>query len=174
MWPGHHYGPAPWDDKQSRPDWNPVYYHRADEKGLGFDRTSTGSNSVSQYHKEVRERFANITTCPESFLLWFHHVPWDYRLPSGRKMWDDLAMHYQSGVEWTRTAGKEWAGLTGVIDAERQAEIAKKLSIQYSDAVWWRDSVLLYFQTFSKEPLPIGVAKPAKTLEEYEATSIKR
>jgi len=174
MWPGHHYGPAPWDDKQPRPDWNPVYYHRADEKGLGFDRTSTGSNMVSQYHTEVRERFANRTTCPEKFLLWFHHVPWDYRLRSGRKLWDELALHYQSGVEWTRTAGKEWAGLTGVVDTERQAEVAKKLSIQQSDAVWWRDSVLLYFQTFSKEPLPNGVGKPAKTLEEYKATSIKR
>jgi alpha-glucuronidase len=174
MWPGHHYGPAPWDDSQPRPDWNPVNYHRADKKGLGFDRTSTGSNMVSQYHTEVRERFANRTTCPEKFLLWFHHVPWDYRLRSGRKLWDELALHYQSGVEWTRTAGKEWTGLTGVVDAERQAEVAKKLSIQQSDAVWWRDSVLLYFQTFSKEPLPNGVGKPAKTLEVYKSTSIKR
>ena len=174
MWPGHHYGPAPWDERQPRPDWNPVYYHRADEKGLGFDRTATGSNSVGQYHTEVRERFANISTCPEKFLLWFHHVPWDYRLRSGRKLWDELALHYQSGVEWTRTAGKEWDGLTGVVDTERQAEVAKKLSIQQSDAVWWRDSVLLYFQTFSKEPLPNGVGKPAKTLEVYKSTSIKR
>src|ERR1044071_2048164 len=99
MWGGHHYGPAPWWDKEARPDWNPVYYHRADERGLGFDRTQTGSNAVSQYLSPVRERFAGLTTCPEEFLLWFHHVPWDYRMRSGRTMWDELAWHYQRGVE---------------------------------------------------------------------------
>lgn len=173
MWGGHHYGPAPWWDKEGRADWNPVYYHRADERGLGFDRTPTGSNAVSQYHPPVRDRFASLTTCPEKFLLWFHHVPWDYRCRSGRTMWDELALRYQRGVDWVRATRKEWDGLTGVIDPERHAEVAKKLTIQERDAVWWRDAVLLYFQTFSKRPLPAGVEKPQKTLEEYKATSLR-
>jgi alpha-glucuronidase len=172
MWGGHHYGPAPWWDKEGRADWNPVYYHKADERGLGFDRTKTGSNTVSQYYAPVRERFANPATCPEKFLLWFHHVSWDYRMRSGQTMWDELAMHYQRGVDWVRVARKDWAAMAGVIDGERHAAVAAKLAIQERDAIYWRDSVLLYFQTFSKRPLPKGVEKPQKTLEEYKAKSL--
>jgi alpha-glucuronidase len=173
MWGGHHYGPAPWWDTEPRADWNPVYYHRADEHGLGFDRTETGSNTLSQYRAPIRERFANWTTCPEEFLLWFHHVPWDYRMRSGRKMWDELALHYQRGVNWARDTRKEWNALAGVIDSERHREVAQKLAIQERDAVWWKDAVLLYFQTFSKRPLPEAVEKPQKTLEQYKATNLK-
>jgi alpha-glucuronidase len=173
MWGGHHYGPAPWWDKEKRADWNPVYYHRADVHGLGFDRTPTGSNAVSQYHPPVRDVVGNLKTCPDKFLLWFHHVPWDYRMRSGRTMWDELALHYQRGVDWVRTARKEWDSMAGVIDGERHAEIARKLAIQERDAIWWRDAVLLYFQTFSNRPLPDGVEKPQKSLEEYKATSLQ-
>ena len=172
MWGGHHYGPAPWWDTEKRDDWNPVYYHRADAKGLGFDRTPTGSNSVSQYHAPVRDQFANLSTCPEKFLLWFHHVSWDYRLRSGRTLWDELALHYQRGVDWVRATRKEWNALAGVIDPERHAAVAKKLAIQERDAIYWRDACLLYFQTFSKRPLPSGVEKPQKTLEEYKTKSL--
>jgi alpha-glucuronidase len=172
MWGGHHYGPAPWWDKESRSDWNPTYYHRADEQGLGFNRTKTGSNSVSQYHPPVRDRFAGLATCPEKLLLWFHHVPWDHRMRSGRSMWDELSLHYQRGVDWVRATRKEWDGLAGFIDSERHAEVAKKLALQERDAIHWRDSVLLYFQTFSKRPLPNGVEKAPKTLEEYKAKSL--
>jgi alpha-glucuronidase len=167
MWPGHHYGPAPWWDKGERTDWTSIYYHRADEKGLGFDRTKTGSDTVSQYHEPVREIFADPARCPEKFLLWFHHLPWDYRMHSGRTMWDELALHYQRGVDWVRTARKDWDSLSGVIDGQRHAEVAKKLAIQERDAAWWRDAVLIYFQGFSQLPLPKGVEKPEKTLEEY-------
>ncbi|MBS1786229.1 MAG: alpha-glucuronidase [Acidobacteria bacterium] len=172
MWAGHHYGPAPWWNKEKRDDWNPTYYHRADEKGLGFDRTKTGSNSVSQYHPPVRNQFANLKTCPEKYLVWFHHVPWDYRMKSGRIFWDELALHYQRGVDWVRAARKDWDALSGVIDAERHAVVAKKLAVQERDAAYWRDACLLYFQTFSKRPLPAGVEKPGKTLEEYKAKSL--
>jgi alpha-glucuronidase len=172
MWGGHHYGPAPWWNTEPRADWNPVYYHRADERGLGFDRTAAGSNTLSQYHPPVRDYFTNLTTCPEAFLLWFHHVPWDYRMRSGRIMWDELALHYQRGVDWMGATRKEWDALAGTIDPERHGEVAKKLAIQERDAIWWRDAVLLYFQTFSKRPLPAGVSKPAKTLEEYKAKSL--
>jgi alpha-glucuronidase len=172
MWGGHHYGPAPWENKFERADWNPVTYHRADAVGIGYDRTETGSNSVSQYHPPVRARFADLRTCPEKFLLWFHHAPWDWRARSGRTLWDELALHYQRGVEWVRGARKSWDSLAGVIDPERHAEVAKKLAIQERDAAWWRDSCLLYFQTFSKRPLPPGVEKPQHTLEEYKAKSL--
>jgi alpha-glucuronidase len=172
MWGGHHYGPAPWWNTEPSPVWNPVYYHRADAQGLGFDRTATGSNAVADYRPPVRERFADLKTCPEKFLLWFHHVPWDYRLRSGRTLWDGLALHYQRGVDWTRGARRSWDSLSGVIDAERHAAVAKKLSIQERDAAWWRDACLLYFQTFSKRSLPAGVERPQRTLEEYKATSL--
>jgi alpha-glucuronidase len=172
MWGGHHYGPAPWWDTEPRPDWNPVYYHRADELGLGFDRTETGSNAASRYHIEVRDRFANLATCPEKYLLWFHHVPWDYRMQSGKTMWDELALHYQRGVDWVRVTRKNWDALAGVIDEQRHNEVAQKLAIQERDAIWWRDAVLIYFQTFAKRPLPAGVAQPQKTLTEYKAKSL--
>ncbi|MBI1761567.1 MAG: alpha-glucuronidase [Acidobacteria bacterium] len=172
MWGGHHYGPAPWWSKEPRPDWNPVYYHRADEKGLGFDRTPAGSNSVAQYHAPVRAQFAELKTCPEKYLVWFHHVPWDYRMKSGRILWDELALHYQRGVAWVRAARQDWEALAHVIDAERHAAVTKKLALQERDAVYWRDACLLYFQTFSKRPLPPGVEQPQKTLDEYKATSL--
>jgi alpha-glucuronidase len=172
MWGGHHYGPAPWWDTESRDDWNPIYYHRADERGVGFDRTATGSNTVSQYHPPVRDIFANLKTCPEAFMLWFHHVPWEHRMRSGRILWDELAVHYQRGVHWVRTTRKEWDALDGAIDPTRHGDVAKKLAIQERDAIWWRDACLVYFQTFSKRPLPAGVEKPAHTLAEYKAKSL--
>jgi alpha-glucuronidase len=172
MWPGHHYGPAPWWDKAKRPDWNSIYYHRADDRGLGFDRTPTGSNSVGQYRPPVRDRFADLATCPDELLLWFHHVPWDFRMRSGRILWDELALRYQRGVDWIRAVRRRWDALAGTIDAERHAEVARKLTIQEHDAAWWRDAVLLYFQTFSHRPLPEGVERPRGTLEDYRSTSL--
>jgi alpha-glucuronidase len=172
MWAGHHYGPQPWWDGEPRPDWNPVYYHRADARGLGFDRTRSGSNAVAQYHPPVRRRFADPDACPEEFLLWFHHVGWDRRLRSGRTMWDELALRYQRGVDWVRAARKRWDALGGAIDAERHRAVAERLALQERDAVWWRDACLLYFQTFSRRPLPAGVERPRKRLEEYKARSL--
>ena len=172
MWPGHHYGPAPWYAEAERPDWNSVYYHRADARGLGFDRTPKGSNAVGQYNSPLRERLADPRTTPEKFLLWFHHVPWGQRLRSGRTLWDELALSYQRGVEWVRGAQKTWDSLRVAIDAERHAEVSRKLSVQERDAAWWRDAVLLYFQTFSRRPLPPGVERPQKTLAEYMRTSL--
>ncbi len=172
MWGGHHYGPAPWENQFERADWNPVYYHRADARGIGFDRTAKGSNAVAQYSPAVRAVFGDPARTPEKYLLWFHHVPWDRRMRSGRTLWDELALKYQRGVDWVRAARKEWDSLAGVIDAERHAAVRRKLEIQERDAVAWRDACLLYFQTFSKRPLPAGVEKPRKTLEEYKAKSI--
>jgi alpha-glucuronidase len=157
MWGGHHYGPAPWENKFERADWNPVYYHKADALGLGFDRTASGSNAIEQYSPAVRAIFGNPAATPEKYLLWFHHVPWDRKMRSGRTLWDELALHYQRGVDWVRAARKEWDALAGTIDAERHAAVKRKLEIQERDAIVWRDACLLYFQTFSKRPLPAGV-----------------
>ena len=173
MWGGHHYGPAPWWDKEKRNDWNPVYYHKANDTGIGFDRTKTGSNTVSQYHAPVRQQYSNLQRCPEEFLLWFHHVSWDHKMKDGHTLWDDLAYSYQDGVIWVRSARLQWAILRGVIDPERHAEIKEKLAIQERDAVWWRDACLLYFQTFSRRPLPVGVEPAAKSLAEYKAKSLE-
>lgn len=173
MWGGTHYGPAPWWNTEPRADWNPVYYHRADNEGVGFDRTQTGSNTLSQYHLAVQNKYANPNTCPEKLLLWFHHVAWNHRTRSGNTLWNELALHYQHGVDWVRDARKKWDTLAKVIDAERYAAVERKLSIQERDAVWWRDACLSYFQTYSKLPLPAGVEKPAHTLEEYKATSLQ-
>ncbi len=172
FWGGHHYGPAPWWDTEKRDDWNPVYYHKADAAGIGFDRTKTGSNTVSQYHPPVRREFADLQTCPEKFLLWFHHVSWDYRMKSGRTLWDELALHYQRGVDWVRNTKRSWATLKDRIDPETHAAVAKKLEIQERDAIWWRDACLLYFQTFSQRPLPAGVEPAAKPLAEYKAKAL--
>jgi alpha-glucuronidase len=120
----------------------------------------------------VRARFSNLKTCPEKFLLWFHHVRWDYRMKSGRTLWDEMALHYQRGVDWVRAARKQWDTLKGILDEDRHQAVAQKLAIQERDAVVWRDACLLYFQTFSKRPLPAGVEKAARTLDEYKAESL--
>jgi alpha-glucuronidase len=172
FWGGHHYGPAPWWDTEKRDDWNPVYYHKADAFGIGFDRTKTGSNTVSQYHLPVRQQFEDSKRCPEKFLLWFHHVSWDHKMKSGRTLWDELALHYQHGVDWVRSTRATWAGLRGVIDDERYTAISNKLAIQERDAVWWRDACLLYFQTFAKRPLSAGVENPAHSLNQYKAKAL--
>ena len=166
IWTGHHYGPQPWWDREKREDWNPVYFHRASADGLGFDRTAKGSNALSQYHPGAREHFADLTKVSDEFLLWFHHVPWDHKMRTGRTLWDELSLRYQRGVDWTRAANKTWASLAGKIDPELHAAVAAKFSIQEKDAIWWRDACLLYFQTFSKLPFPNGVEKPTHTLEE--------
>lgn len=172
MWGGHHYGPAPWWNTYSRDDWNPTYYNKADESGIGFDRTKTGSNTISQYFPQVRNEFSNLKTVPEKYLLWFQHVPWDYKMKSGKTLWNEMALKYQSGVDWTRKARKDWDDLKGVIDPERHQAIARKLAIQERDAIWWKDASLSYFQTFSKRPLPNGVEKPQRTLEEYKTIDL--
>jgi alpha-glucuronidase len=169
---GHHYGPAPWDASATRADWTPVYYNRADAVGLGFDRSATGSNAVGQYSPEVAKIFGSIDKVPEKYLLWFHHVPWDHRMASGRTLWDELVVHYTRGVQTVSNMRKTWASLAPYVDAQRHAEVAAFLEVQEKEAKWWRDACIAYFQTFSKRPLPAGYAPPAKTLQEYEAIKI--
>lgn len=168
MWGGHHYGPAPWWNSFSRDDWNPTYYNKATETGIGFDRTRTGSGTVDQYFPPLREEYANPKSCPEKFLLWFHHLPWSYQTRSGRTLWNEMAIRYQRGVNWAKAAQQEWRSLKGAIDPERHAAVARKLAVQARDAVWWKDASLTYFATLSNMPLPAAVERPQRTLEEYK------
>ncbi|MDH5033422.1 alpha-glucuronidase [Chryseobacterium cucumeris] len=166
---GHHYGPEPWGDyKGGRSDWSPVYYHQADAKGLGFDRTKTGSNAVSQYFTPLNERYGNISTCPENLILWFHHVPWDYTMKDGKSLWDELCYTYDSGVKKVRDYQKTWDRMEPYIDKQRFADVQSKLKIQSKDAVWWKDACLLYFQTFSKKPIPYDIERPVHELEDLK------
>ena len=168
MGTGHHYGPAPWVNNAGRADWNPVYYHRADEKGIGFDRTKTGSDALSQYAPEVRKIFSDMNTCPEKYLLWFHHVPWDFKMRSGRTLWEELCYKYHTGVDSVRAMRKQWNEIQGKMDEERFRHVQMLLNIQVEEAIWWRDACLLYFQTFSKMPIPAKYEKPSKSLEYYK------
>src|SRR4029077_7253965 len=120
---GHHYGPQPWDHSGKRTDWMPVYFHRADAKGIGFDRTSTGSNAVTQYAPEIAAALENIKTTPDNVLLWFHHVPWDYNMPSGKTLWTELVEHYDQGVQNVRDMRETWAGLSSFVDSPRFEQV---------------------------------------------------
>jgi alpha-glucuronidase len=168
---GHHYGPGPWVSGGGRADWTSVYYHRADANGIGFDRTASGSNAVSQYAPPVRDRFSSLKTVTDDYLLWFHHVPWDYRMASGRTLWDELTFRYCRGVDAVRVMQKTWQGVSTFVDAERYEETRAFLAIQEKEARWWRDASVLYFQTFSKRPIQDSCGPPANTLEHYMSIS---
>lgn len=163
---GHHYGPGPWVN-QGRADWTSVYYHEADEKGIGFNRSLSGSDAVSQYHKPLDELFGNMETCPEKYLLWFHHVNWNHKMKSGRTLWDELCYKYNNGVATVRKMLQIWNLLEGKIDNERFEHVKTLLKIQEKEAKWWRDACLLYFQTFSGIPVPEKYEKPEHTLDYY-------
>lgn len=167
----HHYGPGPWVKDLARPEWNPVYYHKADRNGIGYDRTKTGSDAVAQYAPEVARMFADVKTTPERDLLWFHHVGWDDRLKSGKTLWNELVARYTLGVGEVADMHREWRALAPHIDRERFAKTDAFLSIQQKESQWWRDASLAYWTSVSGRPLPAGEAPPAKTLPEYEAIS---
>ncbi len=166
---GHHYGPGPWVSELARPEWNPVYYHRADANGIGFDRTATGSDAVGQYAGPVAKAFAKPATTPESMLLWFHHLPWDYRMKDGHTLWEDLVAHYDRGVAYVAGMQRQWDGLRDKIDAERWQKTATYLAIQEREARWWRDASLAYWMSVNHRPLPDGVRPPEHDLAWYKA-----
>lgn len=169
MGTGHHYGPAPWVSNAGRADWNPVYYHKADSTGIGFERTATGSNALSQYAAPVADQWKDENSCPEDYLLWFHHVAWNHKMRSGRTLWDELCYKYYTGVDSVRSMERNWDKMKSFIDNERFQQTKMFLAIQEKDAVWWRNACLLYFQTFSKMPIPASYEKPDHTLEYYKS-----
>jgi alpha-glucuronidase len=148
-----HYGPGPDYSSAPRTDWNSVYYHRADSDGLGFDRSSTGSNATGQYFRPLRDLLDNLSTCPEKYLLWFHHVGWSHPMKSGRAMWDELCSRYDSGLRSVDEMIKTWDGLKGKIDPEVFEHVRGKLEVQRRDAGVWRDKCIRYFQKFSRMPV---------------------
>jgi alpha-glucuronidase len=169
MGTGHHYGPAPWVDNAGRPDWNPVYYHRADAQGIGFDRTATGSNAVVQYAPPVADEFASLDKIPDKYLLWFHHVAWDTKMKSGHTLWDELVIRYTRGVEEVAQMRATWAKMKPYVDPQRYEETSVFMAIQEKEAKWWRDACIAYFQSISKRPLPAGIAPPEHPLAYYES-----
>ena len=161
-----HYGPGPWD-RSSRPDWEPAYYHKAAADGVGFDRTSkTGTDAVSQYHEPLRSLYDNVETCPKELLLWFHHLPWNYKMKDGKTLWDELCYTFEEGIREARSYIGMWESVEEYVDAERYALIHDKLVRQAKDAIWWRDATMLYFQQYSKMEIPADCTPTQHTLDE--------
>ena len=170
----HHYGPEPWYNMLNvRQDWLPVYYHKADSAGIGFNRSSTGSNATAHYPDSLCQLYGNIKTCPEKYLLWFHHVPWTYRMKNNRTLWDELCNSYDKGVQKVRFFQQVWDKMEPHVDTRRFKDVQTKLKIQSRDAVWWKDACLLYFQTFSRLPIPYELERPIHTLEDMMNFKLK-
>ncbi|MFA5555406.1 MAG: alpha-glucuronidase family glycosyl hydrolase [Phycisphaerae bacterium] len=148
-----HYGPEPQLASAARDDWNSVYYHRADANGIGFNRSSTGSNAVSQYFSPLREIFDDVNSCPEKYLLWFHHVPWDFKMKSGRTLWDELCYRYYLGTDYVDKMAGDWQRVEKYINPYLFSHVAEKLQQHKKDAGIWRDTCLKYFQKFSEKPI---------------------
>jgi alpha-glucuronidase len=173
--PDHHYGPGPWwGPKHVRKDWTPPYYHQADTNGIGFDRTQTGSNAVSQYHEPLNSIFNDVKTCPEIYLLWFHHLPWNYQMKSGRTLWNELCYHYDKGLQQVRQFQKIWDKTQPYVDPERFIEVQSKLRSQCQNAQVWKDACLLYFQQFSRQTIPYEIERPVYDLEYLIENDMKR
>lgn len=150
----HHYGPEPDGFKAEYPlEWCPVYYHQADSNGIGFNRSSDGTDAVGQYPEPYRSLYDNLATCPEEYLLWFHHVPWNYRMKSGSTLWEELCMRYNMGVSMVETYRDYWHTSTKEYMKNHITEwemTDSLLNVQLASAKEWRDVCLKYFQTFSK------------------------
>ena len=150
----HHYGPEPDGFIASYPlEWCPVYYHKADAKGIGFDRSSKGTDAVGQYPEPYRSQYDNIETCPEEYLLWFHHVPWTYKMKSGSTLWQELCMKYNMGVAMVEVYRDFWHTSAKQYMKGHEQEwqhTDSLLNVQLENAKEWRNTCLKYFQTFSK------------------------
>ena len=168
-----HNGPGPWVDTAAQPNWKSTYYHNASAGGIGFNRTSTGSDAVGQYFPPVRDEFEKLETCPENLLLWFHNVKWTYKTKSGRTLWDALCYHYYAGTDGVKAMAKTWDGIKGRIDNETFTKVQSLLKTQEEEAVIWRNSCVLYFQTFSKMPIPAGLETPDKPLSYYKGLTLE-
>ena len=170
----HHYGPAPWWEPINwRKDWTPPYYHRADTLGIGFDRTKSGSNAVSQYHEPLQSQFSDVKNCPEIYLLWFHHLPWDYQMKSGKTLWNELCFRYDAGLQQVRQFQTVWDQCEPYVDQQRFGEVQQKLRLQSRNAQEWKDACLLYFQQYSRRPIPDEIERPVNHLDELIQSHLK-
>ncbi|WP_409013180.1 alpha-glucuronidase family glycosyl hydrolase [Emticicia sp. CRIBPO] len=168
MGEGHHFGPEPWLVKAPRPDWTAIYYHKADSTGIGFNRTATGSDALGQYEPGLRNKYADPDKCPMPYLMWFHHVSWDKALPTGRNVWEEIVHKYYTGADEVLWMQKEWKKAEKDIDGEIYDNVAARLKTQYKEALWWRDSAVLYFKQQSKKEIPAQYPKPQRTIEEVK------
>lgn len=165
----HHYGPEPWYEPEgARLDWLPKYYHQAGPDGIGFDRTRSGSGNVNQYHEPLASMYNSLETCPEELLLWFHHIPWDHKMSTGRTFWDEMCVRYDRGIKKVREYQAVWEEARPYVDQARWEAVKAKLKIQESDARWWRDACVQYFGEFSGMPVPDYVEQPERPLEELK------
>ncbi len=176
---GHHYGPEPWCTiPGARADWLPSYYHRADAQGLGFDRTAqTGTGATLQYPDSMAQCYEHLDSCPEQYLLWFHHVDWNYQRTWAccnvtETLWQHLGRHYQQGVDQVQTMQQLWQQNRTALPEPLWTDIAQRLDTQYKDALWWRDACLLYFQTFSQQPWPTTAQAPVHQLNDLKAIQL--
>lgn len=148
----HHYGPEPQGQYPHFPiEWCPVYYHKADTAGVGYDRTRAGSDAVSQYRAPYNDLYNNIETCPEEYLLWFHHVSWDYKMKNGKTLWQNLCAHYNRGVSETERFAAVWQTMRPYVDEERFNHVSRLMDVQVDNAKEWRNVCLGYFSAFSKQ-----------------------
>ncbi len=162
----HHYGPGPWyAPKNLRVDWTPPYYHQAAANGIGFNRTKSGTDAADQYHPALAATLNDVNTCPEVYLLWFHHVAWDYKMRNGKTLWDELCYKYDSGVKQVREFQKDWDALERYVDKNTFLEVQRKLKRQEKDAQVYKDGCLLYFQQYSKMPIPYELERPVYDLK---------
>lgn len=143
----HHYGPEPQGFKAEYPlEWCPVYYHNASKDGIGFDRTQkSGSGATAQYRQPYAQLYENINTCPEQYLLWFHHLPWDYRMNNGMTLWENICKRYDEGVRMTHLYRTAWSGLRYAVDSQRWKEVDERLAEQTRSAEEWRATCIEYF-----------------------------
>ena len=143
---GDHYAPMPENADPRRADWSATYYHRAGRDGVGYDRTGRGSAAVDQYRAPLREWWSDPKTTPDELLLWFHRLPWDHRMKSGRTLWEELVLTYTRGAEEAKGLETRWTALRGAVDEERYQAVLAKLRRQSSDAAAWRDKCIRYFE----------------------------
>ena len=160
-----HNGPEPWHDD---PLWTEFDYHKVTTDSIGVDRTRTGSNAVGQYHEPLASTFNDPKTCPVNLLLWFHRIPWTYKMPSGQYLWYEMVDYYYKGVDGVRQMENIWNTLDGKIDKERFEHVKSLLKLQEDEAVWWRDGCLLFFGQYSKMPIPAKYEQPKHSLEYYK------
>ncbi|WP_347840137.1 alpha-glucuronidase [uncultured Draconibacterium sp.] len=171
----HHYGPGPWWEIEGvRKDWTMPYYHQADSFGVGFNRTKTGSNALAQYHPTVAENFGHLRTCPEEYLLWFHHVSWNHKMNSGKTLWDEMCYRYDYGVQQVRGFQVSWDKVQNFVDAGRFTAVQRKLRKQAQNAQVWKDACLLYFQQFSKQIIPFDIERPIHNLDDIRKNDMDR
>lgn len=162
---GSHNGPEPWHHD---PSWSAYDYHKVTADSIGVDRTDRGSGAARQYHKPVADRFNSLETCPEEYLLWFHRLPFTYRMKSGNTLWEEIALNYQKGVDEVGDMQRLWDEVAGKIDNERFNHVKSLLRFQQREAEWWRDACLSFFGSYSGMPLPEGVPAPPHSLDYYK------